>query len=220
MIQHLNSNLIIEIKKRVSKDIDWISSLDYHGLRMDKTHSQEEENKLITKHNEKVIDLFKDHLDSFIIKQSFDCWKGSCFFSIGKDYNTHIKEFSGWCSEDIIYWLIKYGEKEFWKKIEESILEETGECNQLIQKDIYRIITQKQRYKVLKRQKWRCNNCGESLKYNLNSKWKGETGHIDHIHPYSKRNTYPNGKENINELSNLQALCPKCNLKKSNKKVQ
>lgn len=83
-----------------------------------------------------------------------------------------------------------------------------------------RIITGKMRYEVLKRQKWRCNQCGLALKYNLKSDWEGEIGHIDHIHPFSKRASYKNGKDNISELSNLQALCPKCNKTKSNKECQ
>jgi 5-methylcytosine-specific restriction endonuclease McrA len=83
-----------------------------------------------------------------------------------------------------------------------------------------RLITREKRFEVLKRQKWRCNNCGTSLKYNTNSKWEGKIAHMDHIFPYSKRIEYPNGKENINELSNLQALCPDCNFKKGGKEIQ
>ena len=82
-----------------------------------------------------------------------------------------------------------------------------------------RIIDKKTRYEVLKRQKWICNMCGEKLKYGKNSAWVGEVAHIDHIHPYSERYSYPNGPENINELENLQALCPKCNLSKNKKRI-
>ena len=82
-----------------------------------------------------------------------------------------------------------------------------------------RYITKSQRYEVLKRQKWNCNNCGAKLKYGKENSWEGEVAHIDHIHPYTKRETYSNGKENINELSNLQGLCPDCNLKKGKKEV-
>jgi 5-methylcytosine-specific restriction endonuclease McrA len=83
-----------------------------------------------------------------------------------------------------------------------------------------RVINKKDRYEILKRQNWRCNQCGCALKYNKGSKWGGEIAHIDHIFPYSKRKTYPRGIENINELSNLQALCPNCNLSKSKKEIQ
>ena len=89
----------------------------------------------------------------------------------------------------------------------------------VIIKNENRLITKEQRYEVLKRQKWRCNICGESLKYNSNSKWDGKVAHIDHIFPYSKRENYINGKENINEDSNLQALCPNCNFKKNNREI-
>jgi len=83
-----------------------------------------------------------------------------------------------------------------------------------------RVIDRDTRYQVIKRQNWKCNQCGTALKWKNNSKWEGEVAHIDHIFPYSKRNEYPRGIENINELANLQALCPKCNLTKSKKDVQ
>ena len=83
-----------------------------------------------------------------------------------------------------------------------------------------RVITKQQRYEVLKRQKWACNQCGCKLKYSINNNWIGEIAHIDHIHPFSKRETYHNGVQMVSELSNLQALCPSCNLSKSNKEVQ
>lgn len=77
-----------------------------------------------------------------------------------------------------------------------------------------RYISRTDRYAVLKRQKWKCNDCGKSLKYNDNSGWDGELAHIDHIHPFSKWETYDG---DINEVSNLQALCSKCNKEKYNK---
>ena len=77
-----------------------------------------------------------------------------------------------------------------------------------------RYISREDRYVVLKRQKWRCNSCGKPLKYNGNSNWEGELAHIDHIHPFSQWKSYDG---DINELSNLQALCPLCNKEKYNK---
>ena len=82
-----------------------------------------------------------------------------------------------------------------------------------------RVIDRTSRYDVLKRQKWRCNFCNTMLKWDKNSNWEGETAHIDHIHPYTKRDSYINGVAKINELENLQALCPKCNLGKGKKEV-
>lgn len=82
-----------------------------------------------------------------------------------------------------------------------------------------RYISKYDRYKVLSRQKWLCNFCHKRLKYDTNKNCLGEVAHIDHIHPFSKRDTYINGITNINELSNLQALCPECNFKKSDLEI-
>jgi hypothetical protein len=91
-----------------------------------------------------------------------------------------------------------------------------------------RSITNKMRYEVLKSQNWKCNICGEPLKYSKNTQFKNRTkeymnnlevAHIDHIHPYSKMETYKNGISNINERINLQALCPKCNKNKGIKQI-
>lgn len=84
---------------------------------------------------------------------------------------------------------------------------------------IDRTIDSNTRFGVLKRQKWKCNLCGQTLKFNKYSKWEGQITHIDHIHPYSKRNSYIKGPSFINEPENLQALCPSCNLSKGQKEV-
>jgi 5-methylcytosine-specific restriction endonuclease McrA len=91
--------------------------------------------------------------------------------------------------------------------------EETGES-------IVNRLTNDKRYEICKRQFWKCNICGCKLKYNKYSKWEGETAHIDHIYPFSKKESYTNGPALINESSNLQALCPNCNLKKGGKIIQ
>lgn len=88
------------------------------------------------------------------------------------------------------------------------------------EKSISRYISKKIRYIVLKRQKWNCNQCGCKLKYSEESVWDGKVAHIDHIYPFSKKESYKNGEENINEPSNLQALCPECNLSKGKKEIQ
>ena len=85
--------------------------------------------------------------------------------------------------------------------------------------DVPRIVTQSQRYKVLDRQNWKCNICHCRLKYSIQHKFEAKVGHIDHIHPFSKRDSYPNGRCNINEDNNLQGLCPDCNLKKNKKEI-
>lgn len=125
----------------------------------------------------------------------FGTWKGTCYLRNGNEF---IKEWCGATTEKILEDLLDISDKFF---------------------PISRIITSEERFQVLKRQKWRCNICGTPLKFNQNSGWSGQIAHIDHIHPFSKRKTYPNGIRNINELSNLQALCPTCNLMKGKKEI-
>ncbi len=83
-----------------------------------------------------------------------------------------------------------------------------------------RYISKEIRYNILRRQNWNCNQCSTKLKYDSNSNFNGKVAHIDHIHPYSKRENYVKGERNINEPDNLQALCPECNLKKGKKEIQ
>lgn len=91
----------------------------------------------------------------------------------------------------------------------------TEYCN----KNSYRYISKEDRYKILTRQRWNCNICSCKLKYSSDSLWIGKIAHIDHIHPFSKRESYPRGIEFINEMSNLQGLCPQCNLNKASKEI-
>ena len=103
--------------------------------------------------------------------------------------------------------LIRYFEDDHLKCIQKTIDENIKSeyfC------EISRNIDKNKRYVVLNRQKWRCNTCFCKLKFSKYSNWDGEVAHIDHIHEYSKRDTYMNGAHNINELENLQALCPPC----------
>lgn len=62
------------------------------------------------------------------------------------------------------------------------------------------IMTDSLRYKILKRDKFRCKLCGAS------SQEDGVILHVDHIHPISKGG--------LTEESNLRALCDRCNLGK------
>jgi|TARA_R100000093_G_C1942977_1_gene72990 5-methylcytosine-specific restriction endonuclease McrA len=86
-------------------------------------------------------------------------------------------------------------------------------------KTITRNIPAQLRYKILKAQKWRCNLCNTKLKLNKSNPWEADVAHIDHIHPYSKRESYPKGFQFINERENLQGLCRNCNLNKGNKDI-
>lgn len=64
------------------------------------------------------------------------------------------------------------------------------------------LMTASLRYDVLKRDNYKCRICGASAH-------DGAELHVDHIYPVSK-----GGKT---EISNLQTLCERCNLGKSNK---
>jgi hypothetical protein len=70
-------------------------------------------------------------------------------------------------------------------------------------------ISQYIRYKVLKRQNFRCP-CGQKLKFKSSQELlyddNAEVGHVDHIIPLARGGT--------NDITNFQALCPKCNLSK------
>lgn len=175
---------------------------------------------------------------------NLNAWKGVMWWGKKDDRTEYSDDFAGWSSMEIIEWMLI--NKELW---DEGINNETFEAmwnEEAYKKFIFetemndkklneekeiegneykkfyvisRVITKQQRYEVLKRQKWQCNQCCEVLKFNKNSNWEGEVAHIDHIHPFSKKETYPNGVENINESSNLQALCPRCNLTKSGKEI-
>ena len=57
------------------------------------------------------------------------------------------------------------------------------------------------RHEVFRRDGYRCRECGATN--------KETTLHVDHILPVSQGGT--------NEISNLQTLCQKCNLAKSNR---
>jgi len=130
-----------------------------------------------------------------------------------------IKEFADWCIERKIFiideriWKIFH--HDYYKKIREMLKDRREEERQSI--FVTRNIPKQTRYEVLKSQKWRCNQCNKILTFSKKSPWEGETAHIDHIHPFANRMTYPKGPGYINERSNLQALCPSCNLKKQKK---
>jgi len=203
---------IKEIKRMIGKDENYESNKEYMGFRMDKTHSQKEENKKIEEHNDLILSIFSKELEKEKIKKRLDCWKGTMFFKEDKEdnFNEAIRYFGGWNTEDIILWLIHFGN---------NIVQDKESIRKKLRKDIEisRKIPKDKRYKVLKRQKWRCNVCNKKLKFSKDSDWEGEIAHMDHIHPYTKRWSYPNGIENINELDNIQALCPKHNKEKYNK---
>lgn len=209
-----------EIQRILDKHGD--AKQSYLGFNFGATHSQD--NEPIKQHNKEICSLFG--IDNPTIER-LSCWKGSIILheyplidgSFGSCYSfdeEEIEDFSGWTTAGIVSWLLN--NKNLYKKL----FKEYPAEEDVYMKDetiISRKIGKNDRYNVLKRQLWNCNICGCKLKYSKNNSWEAEIAHIDHIHPFSKRKTYINGEENINQLSNLQALCPKCNLSKSKKEI-
>ncbi|MEG4023452.1 HNH endonuclease [Microcoleus sp. S13C4] len=69
--------------------------------------------------------------------------------------------------------------------------------------DSYSFVRAGKWWTVLARDKWKCLSCGRS------SKEDGVLLEVDHIIPRSKGGS--------NDISNLQTLCKKCNIGKSNR---
>jgi hypothetical protein len=84
----------------------------------------------------------------------------------------------------------------------ETIEETPGNIN-LPELESYRFIRAGLWWEILARDKWTCCSCGRS------SKEHGSILHVDHILPRSKGGT--------DDKENLQTLCWKCNIGKSNK---
>lgn len=213
------NNLKEEINKRIGIEGN---PLQYEGFNMGKTHDQD--NVQIDKHNEKILQKFSNLIDTKDMHSMLDFWKGTGFFSPTREFNDAIKEFGGWTTHNILYWILTTGNylRTKWNFHEENKDIDKWYTDTLEEEDtsVHRNITPELRYKTLKRQKWKCNQCSCNLKYNKDSDWEGEVAHIDHIHPFSKKESYLRGEININESVNLQALCPKCNKTKSNKLCQ
>ena len=79
---------------------------------------------------------------------------------------------------------------------------ESSDLTDLPELDSYSFVRAGRWWSVLARDKWKCCSCGRSAK-------DGITLHVDHIMPRSFGGT--------DELKNLQTLCLKCNIGKSNK---
>ena len=86
---------------------------------------------------------------------------------------------------------------------EEAVYENTGTNNSSVAHKTKRDINLRMRFVVLQRDDFKCCACGASP-----AKDPSVTLHVDHIVPWSK------GGETI--IDNLQTLCSKCNLGKSN----
>ncbi|MGI8556164.1 MAG: HNH endonuclease [Pyrinomonadaceae bacterium] len=98
--------------------------------------------------------------------------------------------------------------KEWWLTLElenevDELSEENAEKLELPELDSYNFVRAGLWWSVLARDNWTCCSCGRS------SKEEGITLEVDHILPRSKGGS--------NDIDNLQTLCKKCNIGKSNK---
>lgn len=193
---------IDEIKKRIGYKDNEDLIKDYNGLDFSACHDTGHNQEEIKERNKIMLyTFFPEYFNLDLLNSphwNLECWKGSMWWN--DEYEKCRIDFTGKSTAEIIYYLIS---TKPW----------------INKKDICRIITKEQRYAVLKRQSWKCNSCGQILKFSNNSKWDGKIAHVDHIFPFSKRHEYPRGAQNINENTNLQALCPDCNFSKKNKKI-
>lgn len=97
----------------------------------------------------------------------------------------------------------KYNSDAFMKIYREYLkIRQSQEIYKLSSKIERSVMTESMRYDVFKRDGFKCQICGATSK-------DGAQLHVDHIIPVSK-----GGKT---EMSNLQTLCSRCNLGKSNK---
>jgi hypothetical protein len=87
---------------------------------------------------------------------------------------------------------------------------ERNKASPHIKKIRNRCMAPKKRWAIMQRDNFRCVICGRGVQ-------EVDCLQVDHIHPVSNADEYPNGAENINEDSNLQTLCWECNVGKFNR---
>ncbi|WP_250565109.1 HNH endonuclease [Adonisia turfae] len=107
-----------------------------------------------------------------------------------------LSKYRVWCNEGGYH-------NEFYEKVDSGKNSETLEVGNLLELDSYTFTRAGLWWDVLARDNWTCCSCGRSTKLH------GITLHVDHILPRSKGGT--------DHIDNLQALCSKCNIGKSNK---
>lgn len=124
-------------------------------------------------------------------------------------YNCYKQRFGGWVNA-----CTKFIEYKMGKEIlaDDFVLPEREESKTQLKVNDYkkeksRNISLSLRLDILNRDNFRCVFCGKSPATDLGTKL-----HIDHIKPFSK------GGKSI--LENLQTLCEKCNLGKSDRKIK
>ncbi len=135
-----------------------------------------------------------------------DIKKGMSKFSL----NTYSRRFGGWRNALICF--LEYVDKDIeyedvQKKVEQSVKENSDVCKSVERKieckhKTSRDINDRLRFRVLKRDFFKCCACGASPAKDLAVQL-----HIDHIVPWAK------GGETV--IENLQTLCSQCNYGKS-----
>ncbi|NJL21820.1 MAG: HNH endonuclease [Leptolyngbyaceae cyanobacterium SM1_3_5] len=107
--------------------------------------------------------------------------------------------------EAYIKWYQEDGAAKWYAKHLQSNLDEDEEDEsiELPELDDYRFIRAGLWWEVLASNHWKCCSCGRTVKEH------GITLHVDHILPRSKGGT--------DSRENLQSLCMKCNIGKSNR---
>ena len=140
---------INEIKKRIGKNSDFDYNKEYFGFDMSRTHGDLEE--ISKRTNLSVLEKFSDILNPKIVIKDLDCWEGEMFFKNTQEeklyecLDDYHQKFGGWTMEKIIEWILDIGLKII--KIDQ------------ISNSPPKIISKEERYKALRRQKWKCNFC-------------------------------------------------------------
>lgn len=119
--------------------------------------------------------------------------------------NSYARKFGGWRAALVAFveWINeKTDEPEIEEKESERIVINQGSDTESVSHKTKRDINLRLRFKVMQRDNFKCAICGSSP-----AKDPSVELHIDHIIPWSK------GGETV--IENLQTLCSKCNLGKS-----
>lgn len=125
-----------------------------------------------------------------LLHVSIDCELGQPF-----DLTSMLEKYKDWYLENGI---------DMWENQDKNMeATEDNEDIELLQLDSYQFVRPGLWWEILARDKWTCCSCGRTVKeHNI-------TLHVDHIIPRSKGGT--------DSRDNLQALCMKCNIGKSNR---
>lgn len=122
--------------------------------------------------------------------------QGKPSFEVSLEMTEMICKYKAWCNEGGYH-------RELFEKVNSDGNSETVESNGFPALDSYTFTRSGLWWDVLARDNWTCCSCGRSTKK------YGITLHVDHILPRSKGG--------VDHIDNLQTLCAKCNIGKSNR---